>query len=277
MTQQSPTSTRKLIVNIDDFGMCDSTTQAALEVLRSGNAGSTTIMMPCSWAPYAAGAVAGIGEVDVGVHLTLFSEFAGYRWGPITGAASPTLIDESGRYFYSERGMEEFVRIVTVADVEQELRAQIEAALAAGIAPTHLDSHCHGHERREDIFEMSLKLALDYGLPMRIAYADHRRAARERGLPVADHDTVDSMRIDAADKPKRYLQMLEELPPGISEWAIHPALDSEEIRRIDPDDWEKRTADYRFFGSTEFTEALQAHGIELTRYSAFAHGWKRRA
>jgi hypothetical protein len=49
-----------------------------------------------------------------------------------------------------------------------------------------------------------------------------RRLARQQGLPVVDHDFLDGFSLDIETKPSRYLQLLRELPAGLSEWAVHP-------------------------------------------------------
>ncbi len=183
-------------------------------------------------------------------------------------------INESGKYFYSERDMAKYVANVKLKELEMEFRAQIDAVISHGMNPTHIDGHCHGHERRKDIFEMTLNLSREYGLPLRVQNADYRNRARERGLPVIDHDTLDSFRINTEDKPERYIEMLRNLPSGISEWAVHPALKTEELMAINPEDWHVRDADYKFFNSEEFKKVLEEEQITLISYKSFKEYWK---
>ena len=84
---------RLLIVNCDDLGMCDSANEGVYHSLRHGFATSATLMVPCPWAREAAAQYRG---EDVGVHLTLTSEWELYRWGPITQA--PSLLGGDGGF-----------------------------------------------------------------------------------------------------------------------------------------------------------------------------------
>jgi predicted glycoside hydrolase/deacetylase ChbG (UPF0249 family) len=266
---------RLLIINIDDYGICNSANEAAIEILRKGNASSCTIMMPCPWSLSGIQRLKRHPEIEVGVHLTVISEQSFYRWGPINSIENvPSLIDKTGKYFYSEKDMKHYIANAKVKELELEFKAQIDAAISQGIVPTHLDGHCHAHERREDIFEMTLKLSQEYGLPLRIKNDEYRKRARERGLPVIDYSTLDSFRINTEEKPEHYIKLLKNLPSGISEWAIHPALKTGELIAISPEEWHVRDADYNFFNSETFTKILKEEQINVISYKCFKEYWK---
>ena len=125
-----------------------------------GVATSATLMVPCPSAREAAGMFAGM---DIGVHLTLTSEYPGYRWGSLTGRAS--LHDDDG---YLPRTTAAAIKRMEAQDVRAECRAQIDRALGWGIDVTHLDSHMHAVEARADLFDVYLDLAVEYGLPLRM-------------------------------------------------------------------------------------------------------------
>ena len=145
------------------------------------HASSCTIMMTCPWNLSGIQRLKEYPTIEVGVHLTTISEQPFYRWGPINSMENvPSLIDTTGKYFYSEKDMQAYIAHANVKELEWEFRAQIDAALSQGIDPTHLDGHCHCHERREDIFEMALGLAREYGLPMRIQNAGIESTQRTR-------------------------------------------------------------------------------------------------
>jgi chitin disaccharide deacetylase len=110
-----------------------------------------------------------------------------------------------------------------LTDVERELRAQIDAVVDVGLAPTHLDWHCLADGGRADIFDLAMALAKEYGLAALVWLDDGRRKAREQGKPVVDNAFLDSYSISLHDKAATYARMLRELPPGLNEWAIHPA------------------------------------------------------
>ena len=133
-----------LIINADDYGLTGATSRAILECHEHGVLTSTTVLVP---APGFAGTVAWLRDhedLGVGVHLALVGEDA-----PLLSAAEiPSLVDENGRLPISWK---QFARRAALgrldaADVERELRAQIEAVRGAGVPLTHLDSHQHLHE-----------------------------------------------------------------------------------------------------------------------------------
>jgi predicted glycoside hydrolase/deacetylase ChbG (UPF0249 family) len=133
--------------------------EAIVRALTEGVAKSTSIMVPCPWALHALAWLQEAPTTPFGIHLTVISEQPLYRWGP--------LVDRSG-FFYPESQMEEFLNQVKLGELEREFRAQIKRVLLTGLKPTHLDSHCSVHIRREAIFEMTLQLAHKYGLVLRV-------------------------------------------------------------------------------------------------------------
>jgi predicted glycoside hydrolase/deacetylase ChbG (UPF0249 family) len=262
-----PDDARLLIINADDFGMCHAINAATLRALREGIVTSTTVMMPCPWAPHALGLLREHPELSFGVHLTIISEHRAYRWGPLTSRATvPSLLDEAG-YFYHDARKHELLARARLDEVAAEFRAQIEAVLAAGLHPTHLDWHCLAGGGRPDILTLTLQLAQEYGLALRTspAAAEQYRSA---GFPTADHAVVDSFTLGVIDKPAQYTQMLRALPPGLSEWAVHPGLGDAEAQAMEPEEWRVRKTDFDFLISPEARETLTEHGIILVGYRA---------
>src|SRR5688572_18876509 len=136
-----PPDARLLIINADDFGMCHAINETVIRALEKGVLRSTTLMVPCPWALHAMHFLADHPEVPFGVHLTAISDWADYRWGPVTPREKvPSLINKAG-YFYNFERMPEFLAHVNLDELEMEFRAQIEAVLDAGLKPTHLDWH----------------------------------------------------------------------------------------------------------------------------------------
>jgi chitin disaccharide deacetylase len=106
--------------------------------------------------------------------------------------------------------------------VEREFRAQVSAVADAGLAPAYLDWHCLADGGRDDIFDLTVALAAEYGLAVRAWLDPARRKLRRRGLPAVDHGFLDSFRLDTDGKQARYARLLRDLPAGLSEWAVHP-------------------------------------------------------
>ena len=144
--------------------------------------------------------------------------------------------------------------------------------LDIGLQPTHLDSHCAIHTRREDIFEMTLGLALEYGVPLRAYYRPYIERMQRRGYPTNDHELMDSYDLDTDDKAARYARMLRALPVGLSEWAVHPGVGNAELRAVEPS-WRVRQTDLDFVVSQEARAILEEEGIILVDYRAIQALW----
>lgn len=268
-----PADTRALIVNADDYGMCHANNGAICQALDAGIVTSTSLMTPCAWAPGALQWLADHPGTAFAVHLTLLSDFAPYRWGPVCPRNQvPTLVDETGFFHLWDRRAELLAK-ATLEEVEAEFRAQIGVVQAAGLAPTHLDWHSLADGGREDIFDLTVRLAREHGLAMRVHLPHHGAALRERCLPCVDYPVLDSYHIAAADKPAHLARLLRDLPPGLTEWALHPSLGTDEARALEPENWRVRRADLDFALSPEARALIEEEGIVLLDYRTLQAAW----
>lgn len=269
-----PSDARVLIINADDFGMYPSVNSAVVKSIENGIASSCSVMAPCPGARRALELLQDRPYIPFGVHLTLVSDFATYRWDPVAPAEKVrSLLDGNGRFLPSTN-QAQFLSQADLDEVELELRSQIEAVLSTGLTPTHLDWHSLADGGRDDIFDLGLALAEEYGLAARVWLERGRRIARQQRLPVVDHEFLDSFSLNVQMKASRYLQLLHELPPGFSEWAVHPGLGDLAARKID-DGWKVRSADLDFLISSEAREAVQREGIVIIDYSGIRDVWSR--
>ncbi|HET9914504.1 MAG TPA: polysaccharide deacetylase family protein [Anaerolineales bacterium] len=269
-----PADARLLIINADDFGMCHAVNEAVFRALNEGVLRSTTLMVPCPWALHAMHFLADHPEIPFGVHLTAISDWVDYRWGPVTPREKvPSLINPAG-YFYNFEHMPKFLAQVRLDELEIEFRGQIESVLAAGLKPAHLDWHSLRINSRPDIFDLMLKLAREYGLALRVAGQAMIEKVQSQGLPTNDYDFLDSCLLDLVDKPARYAQMLRELPAGLSEWAVHPGLDSPELLAIELEGNHIRQTDFDFLMSQEAKDIVEEEGIILLDYRALQAVWR---
>ena len=254
---------RLLIFNCDDLGSCRSANVAIYEALRDGLATTATLMVPCPWARDAAAMYRG---EDVGVHLTLNSEWSNYRWGPITH--SPSLLDGDGGF---PRTVEDVWDHADLDEVRKECRAQVERAIYWGFDVTHLDSHMGTMQLRPAFFDVYLETAIDFGLPLRMAPAaaerligfPYRKVAEREGIVFPDHFVYTSvgsrMQIEAA---------VASLAPGVTEIYVHPAVDSDELRSSHPD-WEMRVDDHALATKDQgFANLIAQSGAQLISYRA---------
>lgn len=212
-------------------------------------------------------------EIPFGVHLTLVRDSPRHRWGPVAAKDRvPSLLDPTGLFFLNARSSELLAQ-AELDEVEAEFRAQIETVLAASLQPTHLDWHCLPAGGRSDIFDLTFNLAKEYGLALRIHDRSTADQCRRAGLPASDHDLLDSYRLNPVDKSAQYAQRLRHLPPGLSEWAVHPGLDTAEFRALEPESWQVRTTDFAFLTSPEARSVVAEEGIVLVDYRALQVHW----
>jgi|WetSurMetagenome_2_1015567.scaffolds.fasta_scaffold162688_1 chitin disaccharide deacetylase len=289
MTPNSPTNrilgypadARLLIVNADDFGMCQAVNEAIAGTLKEGIVRSTSLMVPCPWSLQATHFLAGHPEIPFGVHLTAISDSASNRWGPLTAREKvPSLLDDGllgqAGYFYDFEHMGEFLAQVRLDQLEMEFRTQIEVVLAAGLHPTHLDWHSLRISSRGDIFDVMFRLAREYGLALRVFTRSIIEKLQSRGFPTNDYDVLDSYLLDPATKAAHYAVLLHELPAGLSEWAVHPGLDTPEFLALEPAGDHIRQADFDFWTSSQAKNIVREEGIILLDYRALQAVWREK-
>ncbi|GAA0894948.1 hypothetical protein GCM10009574_065780 [Streptomyces asiaticus] len=269
-----PPDARVLIVNCDDLGMHESVNVAVIDAIEEGIASSCSLMVPCPGASQALRMLRARPGIPFGIHLTLVRDADHVRWGPLSARGTvASLLDERGELFTAGR-REELLARARPEEVEREFRAQIEAVADAGLTPTHLDWHCLADGGHEDVFEVTVALAGEYGLAVRVWLDGGRRTARGRGLPVTDHDFLDSFALDTDGKAARYAELLRALPPGLSEWAVHPGLDDARSRAAEPGGgWRVRHGDHAFLTSARARELLAEEGIVVIDYRPLQRIW----
>ncbi|MFN8452640.1 MAG: polysaccharide deacetylase family protein [Anaerolineae bacterium] len=269
-----PDDARLLIINADDFGMYHAINAAILRALQQGVVRSTSLMVPCPLALHAIQLLKQNPDIPFAVHLTIIRDYAHWNWRPVTcGEKVPTLVDETGAFYLFDR-MGELLARAKLDELEVEFRAQIDAVLAAGLKPTHLDWHALRFGARTDIFDLMLRLAREYGLAMRVIGQSYIEQVRNLGLPASDYMMLDSMSLPTDGKSARYAQLLRELPAGLSEWAVHPALGNEEAQAVDPALWAIRQADFEFVTSPEARAIIEREGIILLDYRPLQAVWQ---
>ncbi|MCU1665740.1 MAG: hypothetical protein JWR58_5805 [Pseudonocardia sp.] len=199
--------------------------------ITEGIASSCSLMVPCPWAQHAMHLLRRHPQISFGIHLTLFCKTTDYRWGPLSAREKvPSLLDETGELFTPAQ-VPELLAHARLDEVELEFRAQINAVVDTGLTPTHLDWHCLADGGREDILDLTVELAEEYGLAVRVWLEPGRQKLRRRSMPVVDHDFLDSFSMDIDGKSARYAELLRALPAGLNEWAVHPVWATRSRRR----------------------------------------------
>jgi predicted glycoside hydrolase/deacetylase ChbG (UPF0249 family) len=291
LSTAADSQSKKLIVHIDDAGMCHAANVATIRALESGAVTSTSIMMTCSWAKEFTDYARQHPEHCYGVHLTLNSEWSGYRWGPVAGRDKvPSLVDPDG---YLWKGVAQVAEHAKANEVEIELRAQIELAKQQGVSISHLDTHMGAVMSRLDIVDVYIKLAMEYDLPMlwlRSMSPDEVKeyphfAARvqqtveqmdQRKLPVLDHLLQFYGPDDLVAREKLYGDAIDKLKDGVSLLIIHSAIDGPELEAITTSH-KRRHQDFELFSRPEQKESILKKGIDLTSWKQLTKDLRRAA
>lgn len=273
----SSTAKRFLIVHSDDAGMSHSVNRATIDAMEKGFVSSCSIMVPCPWFPEFAEWASQHPEKDFGIHLTLNSEFDKYRWGPVAGRDKvPTLVDKDG---YLHGSKEEVIAQARPAEVEIELRAQIDRALKAGIKLSHLDTHMGTVVSTGDMLEIYVRLGLEYDLPVMIirhldpiliqGYPDlaekngeYIQALEAKSLPAIDYLFQFYEGKDHDTRQERYLKTFRALKPGVTQMIIHCGYDDAELEGITGSHF-LRDDDRRIFSDAAVKKQIEEMGIEI--------------
>ncbi|MFN2533039.1 MAG: polysaccharide deacetylase family protein [Pyrinomonadaceae bacterium] len=277
-----PADAKLLIVHADDLGMAHSVNLASIEGLESGLVTSASIMIPCPWLPEIATYARNHPQADLGLHLTLTSEWTLFRWGPVLPKEQvPSLFDNTG-YFYSTET--EAAAHINPKEAEAEIRAQIARAKALGIQPTHLDSHMGTLYQNQALFETFLRVARENNLVTRIAKQWLTTAPFLPALLSANDVVINDVisiepRITAEHWRDYYADAIKNLQPGITEVIVHLAYDNEEMRGLsfDHPNWGAawRQRDFEFVTSQAFRKLLQENNVKLVTWREVANSIKK--
>src|SRR5213080_5140420 len=178
-----PASARLLVIHADDLGMNHSVNRAIFEALDKGWVTSSSILVPCPWFPEVARFAKTHPDADLGIHQALNSEWTDFRWGPVSSRDKvPSLLDGQGYLPLLET---QVARQAKPAEVEGELRAQIDRARSLGIPLTHLDTHMGALLGTPELIQMYREVAQDYRLPIPL-----KRAKNAEQLALAPSESL---------------------------------------------------------------------------------------
>ena len=248
-----PADAKLLIVHADDLGAAHSVNAATFKAFETGLVNSGSIMVPCPWLPEVAAYARQHPDADLGLHLTLTSEWKTYRWGGVLSKErAPSLYAPDGYLYPTE-----------------------DVAAARAICPTHLDAHMRTLYTTRPLFEMLLRVAREERLPVMVSREWFGQAPF---LPAAlgpDGLVVDQIvSADPSVRPERwaefYADVIKNLKPGVTELIVHLAYDDEEMRAValDHPDWGAawRQRDFDFVTSETFRKLLKEHNVKLVTW-----------
>lgn len=264
---------RMLVTHHDDLGGSHSANTAFVELFDMGVVTSGSVMVPCAWFPEMAAIARERPDLDIGVHLTLTAEFPGFRWRPLTGVKRNGLTDESGFFWSSVAD----ARAADLKAVEEELRAQIETALEAGIDATHLDAHMGTawqpefvdlYQRLGEEFRLPIVLTRDVGktAPADFDFEPAFKRLVERGNPDFQRFLMTPFGNPVPDEDT-YAEILGAAVPGLNWGAFHFTAPGDFA--MISDDAPTRLAEYRFFRSGRAKAMIEAAGLTLVGMRSF--------
>ncbi len=276
-----PKGEKVLILHADDIGMCEEANIAAKSYLEKSQIQSAAIMVPCPNSTEAINWAVQNSSKDVGLHLTLTSEWKTYRWGPVSNPQDvPGLIDSDVKLW---RSVPEVVAHASAAEVEKEIRAQIDKAISMGMKPSHIDTHMGTLYSTADYVKVFLKVAEEYNIPANaIDLTDEKVAEhfRNAGYPIDDEviQTVSKYKLPKLDfftsvpngityddKRDKFFGIIKELPAGLTEIIFHPSVETENLKNI-TNSWQQRVWEAKLFSDSTVIKFLFDEDIVFTSW-----------
>ncbi|MFN8625128.1 MAG: hopanoid biosynthesis-associated protein HpnK [Candidatus Binatia bacterium] len=295
MPEQPPPPTRdqrRLIVSADDFGMSAGVNAAILAAHRNGILTDASLMVNAGASAEAVALAHGTPRLAVGLHLVLVH-------GRSSAASHdiPDLVDRGGmfRNHSVAAGMRYFFLPRVRAQLETEIRAQLENFLATGLSLSHVDGHLNIH-MHPTVLAILLRLARPYGIhairlprePWRLSLRLDRRERRRKLVEAAifaalsryaaprlaahgirHPDQIFGLHQSGHLDERYWLGVLAALPAGVTEIYSHPAHLDADVRRWRPPSYEAE-AELAALTSDRVREALAAAGIARASYRDLA-------
>lgn len=279
---------RIVIFHADDIGCCQASVDAYADLVEFGLLSSAATMVPCPWFSAVAAYCRANQDnrpIDMGVHLTLTSEYDTYRWGPIsTRQQTSGMLDEEGYFYRTSAAVHDYANPVAV---QREMEAQIERAREAGIDITHIDSHM-GTVLHPKFLAGYVALALHFRVPAFLIRWHEERLqqrgfdqetaqqleaiigeAESDGLPLFDDIVAFPLGADPSlDERMDYVKnLLKELRPGLTNIIMHPVRNTPEVHAMTTS-WPRRANDRELMCSEELRDFVKEQGIHVIGYRA---------
>ena len=276
-----PAGKKVIMLHADDIGMCPEANTAAEQQLTSGVIQSAAVMIPCPNAEEFITWAKNNPAMDVGLHLTLTSEWKTHRWGTVTEAAEvPGLLDEDKMMWHT---VLQVVQHASADEVEKEIRAQIEQSIAWGHNPDHIDTHMGTLFGDPSYVKAYIKVAQEYRIPANIIDISKPEVLaefRSKGYPMDDSvvkmvETYSLPKLDyftSAPKADTYeekigsfKELIQSLEPGLTEIIFHPSVLTENLKGI-TGSWQQRSWEAQMFSDPDLIQFFKDEGIIFTNW-----------
>ena len=261
-----------LIIHADDLGLSSSVNKASFEALLDGSVNSASVMMTCEKISAVSEFSKNNPDLDIGIHLTVTSEWKNYKWdGVLDSIKIPSLIN-------SEGDLHENIKLVTLnansEELKKELQAQIDLAKSMGINISHIDSHEGALFFKKDFFKIYLELARENKLavfvPDIVTAQFDKSFNQPDNLVIIDDLYMAENGMDLNEFEDFYIDILNNLKPGLSQILVHLGYDDSEMKKITIDHpnfgskW--RSYDFNIVSSKRFKNALTKNNIKLVNW-----------
>ncbi|MBC8427248.1 MAG: ChbG/HpnK family deacetylase [Deltaproteobacteria bacterium] len=276
-----PAGRKVLILHADDIGMCEEANMAVIPYLENQQIQSASVMMPCEYSDEFMEWYKANADYDIGLHLTLTSEWQTWRWSTVADKdLVPSLLNSDEFMWHS---VAEVVQNAKPEEVEKEIRAQIEKALSLGVKPTHLDTHMGTLYHIDAFSKIFMDIAEEYQIPALIFDLSNDSIIQkfeDRGIPITDYFIA---RCNDYSMPKlddfeyipggnsyeefrdNFFEVVTSLNPGIAEIIFHPSVESDKLKEI-TDSWQQRVWEAQLFADQEVIDFLREEQIIFTSW-----------
>jgi predicted glycoside hydrolase/deacetylase ChbG (UPF0249 family) len=267
---------RRLITNADDFGFTRDINEGIVEAHRNGILTATTLMANGAEFDHAVSLAQANDTLDIGCHLVLTGGTA-----LSTGDLLPTSVPNMMAAVTARR-----------IDPYAEFRLQIERILAAGLEPTHLDTHKHTH-LFPPVLDAVARLSLEFEIPwvrrpfdlpisggnggaktpwllrttstgLQFLRSRFHRVLTAHGCLSTDHFA--GFQMTGLFGETELIRLIETLPNGTTEFMCHPGKFGEQLAAAPTRLKESRQWELDALLSPRVREALATHGVRLVNY-----------
>ncbi len=255
-----------LLVTADDFGLCDDVNVATIAAFDAGLVRSVEIMPTAPDFEAAVALALTRPALDVGVHLTLTSEFDARRWRPLLEKqAVATLVDVDGCFY---RDCDSVAARASLEEVERELTAQVLRVIAAGLKPSHLSQHMFVLDdwspQGQEAERLLGALHARFGLAARVTNQPAAERLALAGMPVVARVPTDTHDVAMAERPARYAEIIAAAGAGRSslELIVHCGFDTEAMgtfTAFGP----RRQQDFELVTGLQLRQQVAAAGLRL--------------
>ena len=261
-----------LIIHADDLGLCESVNSATFESFENEAISSASVMMTTKEISEVSEFSSKNQNYDLGIHLTVTSEWKYHKWGGILNNEDiSSILNKKNHFYWNKR---KFTKNGKLNEIRKELQAQVDLGRSMGLNPSHIDSHEGALFFDPDIFKLYLRIAEENDLlafvPSQASVHFDQNFKKPKHAIIIDQFHMLPEGTEINQIKDYYFNVIENLSPGLSQIIVHLGKDEKELREITIDhpnfDYRWRQLDYDIFNSDEFKNHLKKHDIKIINW-----------